>query len=83
MEFCWLIERGQSMGQVPTIWWTEDAANREWGGAWTEDARKATCYPSREAAVEAMGRFYFQGEPGTVTSVGALAVEHGFEVERG
>jgi hypothetical protein len=38
----WLVERGQSMQQVPTVWWT--------GTDWTTEASRALAFKDREQA---------------------------------
>ncbi len=78
-EFCWLIERGQSMGQVPTVWY---AGEDRWGlthaASWTEDAYRAIRFATRE---EAEAYIESRNPPGPLlASRGpfAIAVEHGF-----
>lgn len=69
----WLIERGQSMNQTPTIWFkgAPDAQDRaEFYAEWTEDAWKATRFGTKEQAEEARDRIF--GEDG------AIVTEHVF-----
>lgn len=65
-RLAWLIERGQSMQHVPTVWWT--------GDEWTTDAWAARRFDTREDA-EAAIRVH-SGRP-TYGPFG-IAVEHGF-----
>lgn len=72
-ETVWLIERGQSMGQQPTVWWT--------GIDWSADAFEATRYSSREKAeayIEAHSGFGIPSHGGPVGSRFGVAVEHAF-----
>ena len=48
----WLIERGQSEGQVPTIWWrsSEWKSREPYLGQWTEDANEARKFSTKEDA---------------------------------
>jgi hypothetical protein len=45
-DVAWLIERGQSEGQAPTIWWTGEAGDYPW----TEDANKARRFTTKADA---------------------------------
>ncbi len=44
----WLVERGQSENQAPTVWWTGDESIG-WGG-WSPDANLAERFETKEAA---------------------------------
>lgn len=45
----WLIERGQSEGQAPTVWLDTDE-RPSWYGGWTTDPNEARRFGSAEAA---------------------------------
>lgn len=56
MSTCWLIERGQRVNHVPTVWW---AGKPKWDHEWTQDANKATKFATKELAeeqIESMSR---------------------------
>ena len=70
-DFVWLIERGQSMKQVPTVWWT----GADSGEMWTTDAHSAQQFPSKDSAQGYIGER--SGRVGHEYPFG-IAVEHGF-----
>jgi len=71
-EFAWLIERGQSMKQRPTVWW----GGRDLGD-WTTDATRAKRFASREDAQAKIDAESFP-RPSNDFAVFGVAVEHGF-----
>ncbi len=80
-EMAWLIERGQSMKQIPTCWYAEDE--------WTTDAWKARRFATREECEAFIGSRSGFAIPSHGDRFG-VAVEHIFalaptepEAERG
>ena len=47
-QMVWLVERGQAISHVPTVWWSGDESIG-WGG-WTDDALKAQRFERKEHA---------------------------------
>lgn len=77
-QFAWLIERGQSERQVPTVWWIlgereSEPTTRE-GERWTQDAYEATWFSTKTAADAVIARLF----TGPLGDVSAKATEHGF-----
>jgi hypothetical protein len=74
--FAWLIERGQSEKQSPTMWWIgePDALSRH-GETWTQDAWQATRFTTEAAAHAVVDRLFRSPGSGDYS---ARAVEHGF-----
>ena len=76
-ETAWLIERGQSMGQVPTVWYSGE----DYGEQWTTDANRALRYPSKEAAeaeIDLRSGHPIPSHGGPEGSRFGVAVEHGW-----
>jgi hypothetical protein len=74
-ESAWLIERGQSMQHVPTVWWTGRQPSD--GDEWTTNAFAARRFSDREAAqreIDSRSRSGF----GARGYLFGIAVEHGF-----
>lgn len=67
--FAWLVERGQSEGFTPPVYYGSYAAGPQ---VWTSDAFKAVRYASGAEADEWIAKHV------TPRGIGARAVEHGF-----
>jgi hypothetical protein len=80
--FAWLIERGQSVHHVPTVWriaGPHDEVGLRDGEQWTQDAWEATRYATQAEADAVIERLLTNPKGPT-----ARAVEHGFvEAARG
>lgn len=78
----WLIERGQSMGQVPTAWYADE--HNVLGHTWTTDAWRARRFATREeceAFIDERSGFPIPSHGSHLGPLGhrfGVAVEHGF-----
>lgn len=68
-KFAWLIERGQSEGQAPTVWLDTEPTRPGWYGGWTTDANEARKFASKAGAEAFMRDWHIPT---------ARVTEHGF-----
>ena len=76
----YLLERGQAVGHVPTIWWKGgDHQTDFYENDWTENAHEARHFPTREDANRAADRIFGRGWEGFASRDASLIVtEHLF-----
>ena len=72
----WLIERGQSVRQFPTIWWGggNTRTGENYKTHWTEDVNKARTFSSKESAETLCSALF--GKSAIVTEHVWLSTQH-------